>query len=121
MGNRIYGCDDCQLVCPWNRFARTGMEADFQPRHQLDSAALIDLFGWSKTDFLTRTEGSAIRRIGFDCWLRNIAVALGNAPYDRRIVEALERRQHHPSELVREHVRWALVEQRAKATAERGS
>jgi len=114
MGNRIYGCDDCQLVCPWNRFARTTLEADFKPRHQLDGAALMDLFGWSETEFLTRTEGSAIRRIGFDCWLRNIAVALGNAPYDPRIVDALEKRQHYPSELVQEHVRWALSEQGSK-------
>lgn len=108
IGNRIYGCDDCQLVCPWNRFARLSAENDFAPRHRLDSPALTDLFAWSETDFLANTEGSAIRRIGYECWLRNLAVALGNAPTDALIVDALRSRADHPSELVREHVTWAL-------------
>jgi len=111
VGNRIYGCDDCQLVCPWNRFARPSEESDFTPRHQLDSSTLIALFRWNEEEFLSRTEGSAIRRIGHLSWLRNIAVALGNAPADARIVQALQQRLQHPSELVREHVQWALRQQ----------
>jgi epoxyqueuosine reductase len=108
LGNRIYGCDDCQLVCPWNRFARLTGEDDFLPRHGLDSAALADLFRWDEEQFLRRTEGSAIRRIGHEAWLRNIAVALGNAPGSPLVVEALGGRVDHPSALVREHVAWAL-------------
>lgn len=108
IGNRIYGCDDCQLVCPWNKFARIAAERDFAPRHGLDDAKLVDLFAWTEADFLARTEGSAIRRIGYECWLRNIAVALGNAPTTQEVMQALAARQDHPSALVREHVRWAL-------------
>jgi epoxyqueuosine reductase len=120
MGNRIYGCDDCQLVCPWNRYARSTVEADFLPRHRFDAPRLLDLFRWSRNDFLELTEGSAIRRIGYECWLRNIAVALGNAPYDPGIVAALEDRREDPSSLVREHVCWALAEQaRKKVRGER--
>ena len=108
LGNRIYGCDDCQLVCPWNRFARLSAEGDFSPRHNLDAAGLVSLFAWNETEFLKRTEGSAIRRIGYERWLRNIAVALGNAPTTPTVVEALSARRDHHSMLVREHVTWAL-------------
>ena len=108
MGNRIYGCDDCQLVCPWNRFARPTRETDFAPRHGLDTPGLVELFLWSEEQFLRRTEGSAIRRIGHQSWLRNIAVALGNAATSRSVIDALQSRIQHDSGMVREHVVWAL-------------
>jgi epoxyqueuosine reductase len=108
MGNRIYGCDDCQLVCPWNRFARPTAEADFLPRHGLESATLCTLFAWDEAEFLWRTEGSAIRRIGHARWLRNLAVALGNSPGGPDVAQALQGRADHASPVVREHVRWAL-------------
>ncbi len=108
MGNRIYGCDDCQLVCPWNRFAQPTGETDFAPRHGLDAPDLIELFQWSEEQFLKRTEGSPIRRIGHESWLRNIAVALGNAATSGAVTEALHSRAHHESGVVREHVEWAL-------------
>ncbi len=108
MGNRIFGCDDCQLVCPWNKFAKLAEEPDFAPRHSLDGAKLVDLFAWSEEDFLERTQGMAIRRAGYEGWLRNIAVALGNAPHDPDVLSALQSRADHPSALVREHVAWAL-------------
>lgn len=111
IGNRIYGCDDCQLVCPWNRFAHLSAEKDFRVRHGLDRPGLVELFGWSEQTFLEKTEGSAIRRIGHNQWLRNIAVALGNAPSDPAIINSLRSREHHSSELVREHVAWALARQ----------
>jgi epoxyqueuosine reductase len=108
MGNRIYGCDDCLLVCPWNRFATPTPENDFLPRNGLEASDLIDLFAWSETEFLKRMQGSAIRRIGHERWLRNIAVALGNAGTSDRVIAALQSRCNHASELVREHVAWAL-------------
>jgi epoxyqueuosine reductase len=110
IGNRIYGCDDCQLVCPWNKFARPTAEKDFAVRHGLDYAQLTDLFAWSETQFRERTRGSAIRRIGYERWLRNVAVALGNAPTSPQLIAALRGRALHPSPLVREHVQWALAQ-----------
>ncbi|MES9990350.1 MAG: tRNA epoxyqueuosine(34) reductase QueG [Candidatus Thiodiazotropha sp.] len=111
IGNRIFGCDDCMQVCPWNRFATLSRELDFLPRASLESSTLIDLFNWDEASFLKRTEGSAIRRLGHTRWLRNIAIALGNAPRDDGIVAALQKRLQHPSPLVREHVEWALRQQ----------
>lgn len=108
MGNRIFGCDDCQLVCPWNKFTHLSAEKDFSPRHQLDDVQLVELFNWTEEEFLRNTAGSPIRRIGYECWLRNIAVALGNAPDSLEVMAALESRRHCESALVREHVEWAL-------------
>lgn len=108
MGNRVFGCDDCQLVCPWNKFNKPTRENDFQPRHGLDNSSLAELFLWTEDEFLKRTEGSAIRRTGYENWLRNLAVGLGNAPSTIPVIEALKQRADHPSELVREHVAWAL-------------
>jgi len=108
MGNRVFGCDDCQLVCPWNKFTNPTQEQDFTPRHKLDDANLVELFSWTEEQFLQNTTGSAIRRIGYECWLRNIAIALGNAPTSAEVIAALNHRMNHPSVLVKEHVEWAL-------------
>lgn len=109
MGNRVFGCDDCQLVCPWNKFARRSDEPDFRARNDLDTASLADLFAWEEDEFLRRTEGSAIRRSGHRRWLRNIAVALGNAPTTPQVLAALRSRADSADPLVREHVAWALA------------
>jgi len=110
MGNRVFGCDDCQLCCPWNKFATPTGEGDFQPRHALDNAQLADLMGWDEATFLANTAGSPIRRIGYQRWLRNLAVALGNADTSATVIQALLQRRDDPSELVREHVAWALAQ-----------
>ena len=108
IGNRIFGCDDCQLVCPWNKFARRTDEPDFRARNSLDTASLVDLFAWTEAEFLQRTEGSAIRRSGYARWLRNLAIALGNAPTSPGIIDALQARRSIDDAVVREHVEWAL-------------
>ena len=108
IGNRVFGCDDCQIVCPWNRFAHPSSESDFKPRHNLDNAGLAELFMWDEDKFLSSTEGSPLRRTGYENWLRNLAVGLGNAPSTIPVLEALKARREYPSELVREHVEWAL-------------
>jgi epoxyqueuosine reductase len=118
IGNRVFGCDDCQLVCPWNRFAQPSRERDFVPRHGLDDTALVDLFSWNEEEFATRAAGSPLYRLGHARWLRNIAVALGNGPPTDAALEALAARLEHPGELVSEHARWAweqLQERRKNA------
>jgi epoxyqueuosine reductase len=114
IGNRVYGCDDCQLVCPWNGFASVSAEADFQVRNGLDSASLVELFAWTETQFDERLRGSPIRRIGYERWLRNLAVGLGNAPSKPEVLAALRARADYPSALVREHVAWALCVHEAR-------
>ncbi|CAE6947349.1 MULTISPECIES: tRNA epoxyqueuosine(34) reductase QueG [Pseudomonas] len=115
IGNRVFGCDDCQMVCPWNRFAKATDKGDFKPRHDLDNAELAGLFMWTEDEFLSRTEGSPLRRTGYLNWLRNLAVGLGNAPSTIPVLEALKARREHPSELVREHVEWALEQHHQRA------
>ena len=114
IGNRIFGCDDCQLVCPWNRYARVTDEVDFTPRHRLDGSSLLELFSWSESEFLQRTEGSAIRRTGYQGWLRNIAIALGNARYNPAIIAALAKKKETVDDLIAEHISWALTQQAQK-------
>jgi epoxyqueuosine reductase len=115
IGNRVYGCDDCQLACPWNGFAQPAIEPDFQVRNGLDQATLVELFGWSEADFDERLRGSPIRRIGYERWLRNLAVGLGNVPGSPAVVAALRARADHPSALVREHVQWAMSRHEIRA------
>jgi len=117
IGNRIFGCDDCQLVCPWNKFARAAAHPDFKVRHRLDGTALTQLFGWTAEEFEARTRGSAIHRLGYERWSRNIAVALGNAPSSPELIRALEERRADASLMVREHVEWALARQRSTKDA----
>lgn len=111
IGNRIFGCDDCQLICPWNRYAQLSAESDFQPRHRLEQSSLLDLFNWDEATFLARTEGSPIRRVGYYGFLRNVAVGLGNAPHSPDIIRALQARLEHVPVLVQEHIIWALAQQ----------
>ena len=114
IGNRVFGCDDCQLICPWNRYAKLSAEDDFKARHGLDSLSLLELFAWSEQTYLDKTEGSPIRRVGFDGFLRNIAIGLGNAPYDPNIIVALESKKEKVSNLVQEHIDWAINEQKSR-------
>jgi epoxyqueuosine reductase len=113
MGNRVFGCDDCQLICPWNKFTKVSTEEDFAPRHGLDTATLLGLFKWTEKEFLANTEGSAIRRIGYECWQRNLAVGLGNAASGAEILAALTAQLDNASPMVREHVQWALEQHQA--------
>ncbi|MCS5587645.1 MAG: tRNA epoxyqueuosine(34) reductase QueG [Porticoccaceae bacterium] len=121
MGNRVFGCDDCQIICPWNRGAAKTKEMDFSPRHNLDNSELLSLFKWNESEFLTKTEGSPIRRIGYQRWLRNLAVGLGNAEGSAKILEQLEKTVAGSSALVKEHINWAIEQQRQKLGISAGS
>ena len=116
MGNRIFGCDDCQLVCPWNKFAQFTQEEDFKPRHNLNNSGLSELFKWTEENYLKKTKGSPIRRAGYESWSRNIAVALGNADTSKEVYESLMSRRNDPSAIVREHVKWALDQHKGKSS-----
>jgi epoxyqueuosine reductase len=119
IGNRVFGCDDCQAICPWNKYAKHSDENDFSPRHQLDDRHLIDLFLWTEDEYLSRTEGSAIRRIGYERWLRNLAIGLGNAPTSADILHALEARRDYPSDMLQEHIAWAINRQKSNKKSRR--
>jgi epoxyqueuosine reductase len=121
MGNRVFGCDDCQLVCPWNKFAKATEESDFKPRHGLNNSELLALFQWSETEFLARTAGSPIHRIGYERWQRNLAVGLGNAPYSPEIAATLEKALENSSALLHEHLAWAIQAQKIKQNQRDGS
>ena len=114
MGNRIFGCDDCQIFCPWNKFLKITDEADFKPRHNLDDIDLSNLFMWSEEEFLKKTQGSPIRRAGYESWLRNIAIALGNAESSVEVLRVLHSKKDDPSEIVKEHVNWAIDQHKNK-------
>ena len=111
IGNRVFGCDDCQAICPWNKFAQFTEENDFSPRHNLDSSRLVDLFQWTEAEFLKNTEGSALRRAGYSNWLRNLAVGLGNAPSSEEIIATLKAKRDDTNDMVQEHIDWALAQQ----------
>ena len=115
IGNHVFGCDDCLAICPWNKFASYSREQAFTPREQLDAPQLIELFGWTQAQFLQATAGTAIRRIDYLQWLRNLAVALGNAPSSQAVVAALQQRLEHPSAMLREHIEWALAQHQHNA------
>ena len=119
MGNRVFGCDDCQAICPWNKFAQHSQEDDFSPRHDLQNSDLTTLFLWSEEEYLRNTEGSAIRRIGYERWLRNLAVGLGNAPKSQNIIATLESRRDFPSNMVQEHIEWAIERQKSHRKSRR--
>jgi epoxyqueuosine reductase len=118
MGNRVFGCDDCQIACPWNKFAHASAESDFRPRHQLDNSDLLALFQWNEAEFLANTAGSPIRRIGYERWRRNLAVGLGNAPFQPAIINVLQQALPNSTALVKEHVKWAIQAQQVKNTAQ---
>ena len=115
IGNRVFGCDDCQIVCPWNRYAKAASDPAFTVKNRLDKAHLIDLFLWSESEFLDRSEGTVLRRLGYERWLRNLAVGLGNAPYSKTAIIALNQRRNYPSDMVKEHIDWAVQRQKSKA------
>lgn len=119
IGNRVFGCDDCQAICPWNKYAKHTNENDFTPRHALDNSDLVTLFSWSEEEYLRYTEGSAIRRIGYPRWLRNLAIGLGNAPKSPAIIAALQSKANFPSPMVQEHIQWAIAQQQSSKKSRR--